>query len=92
MTNVQICIREYIYQVFKPSSVNLIPSGEDKIKVINSQGKDMTLTMNIFGDIMDADTKQIYAVSDLPHDMNKIGWDEFRERLPHKWEEVGINS
>lgn len=83
MTIVQEAIKKYIYINFHPNSVLLFPLDHDRIKVIDSEGESMTLTMNLFGDIMDADTKQIYAVSDLPHDMNRIG-----SQLPESWREV----
>lgn len=83
MTKVQESIREYIYKNFHPESVLLFPKGEDQIRIIDKTGASMTLTMNLFGDIMDADTKKIYAISDLPHDVNKI-----ENQLPHSWKEV----
>ena len=83
MTRAQEVIKKYIYINFHPNSVLLFPINQDKIKLIDSKGESMTLTMNLFGDIMDADTKQIYAVSDLPHDLNQIG-----EQLPQSWREV----
>lgn len=83
MTIAQEVIKRYIYINFHPNSVLLFPRDQDKIKIIDSEGESMTLTMNIFGDIMDADTKQIYAVSDLPHDSNQVG-----VQVPQNWREV----
>lgn len=83
MTTAQKVIRKYIYVNFHPDSVLLFPIDKDKIKLTNSEGASMTLTLNVFGDIMDAETRQIYAVSDLPHDLQRIG-----KQLPESWMEV----
>lgn len=85
MTKAQEIIRKYIYKNFKKNSVLLFPRDNDKIRIINEEGKSATLTINLFGDIMDADTKKIYAISDLPHDLNKIGL-----QLPQNWKEVDL--
>lgn len=83
MTGMQESIREYIYKNFHPDTVVLSMEGEECIKVTDGSGESMTLTMNLFGDIMDADTKSIYAISDLPHDPDKIG-----NQMPQNWMEV----
>lgn len=83
MTIAQKTLKKYIYTNFHPDSVLLFPIGKDKIKVIDAEGNSMTLTLNLFGDIMDDDTKSIYAISDLPHDLNQIGL-----QLPQSWKEV----
>lgn len=83
MTRAQELIRKYIYINFQQDSVLLFFVDRDKVKLIDSEGESMMLTMNIFGDIMDAESKQIYAVSDLPHDLERIG-----RQLPQSWKEV----
>lgn len=83
MTTAQKLIKKYIYINFHPDSVLLFPIDKDKVKLIDSEGASMTLTLNVFGDIMDAETRQIYAVSDLPHDLQSIG-----KQLPESWREV----
>lgn len=83
MTKAQEVIKKYIYTNFHEDSVLLFPVDQDKIKLIDSEGASMTLTMNVFGDIMDAETKQVYAVSDLPHDLERI-----EQQLPESWREV----
>ncbi len=83
MTRAQELIRKYIYTNFHPDSVLLFPVDRDKVKLIDSEGESMVLTMNIYGDIMDAESKQIYAVSDLPHDLSRIC-----QQLPQSWKEV----
>lgn len=83
MTIAQKLIKKYIYINFQPDSVLLFFVDRDKVKLIDSEGESMTLTLNIYGDIMDAETKQIYAVSDLPHDLERIG-----QQPPESWREV----
>lgn len=83
MTTAQKLIRKYIYTNFHPDAVLLFPIDRDKVKLIDSEGESMVLTINIYGDIMDAETKQIYAVSDLPHDLERID-----RQLPQSWKEV----
>lgn len=83
MTRAQEVIKKYIHNNFHPDSVLLFPVDRDKVKLTDSEGESMVLTMNIYGDIMNAETKQIYAVSDLPHDLEHIG-----RQLPQSWKEV----
>ncbi len=83
MTRAQEVIKKYIHNNFHPDSVQLFLVGRHKVKLIDLEGGSMVLTMNIFGDIMDAETKQIYAVSDLPHDLERID-----RQLPKSWKEV----
>lgn len=83
MTRAQEVIKKYIYMNFHRDSVMLFPVNQDKIKLIDKEGSSMTLTLNLYGDIMDADTRKIYAISDLPHDLERIG-----RQLPQSWREV----
>ena len=83
MTRAQEVIRKYIYTDFPKDGVLLFPTGKDKIKIIDEKGKSMTLTINLFGDILNADTGEMCAISDLPHDLCQIGL-----QLPQSWKEV----
>lgn len=83
MTRAQEVIKKYIYMNFHRDSVLLFPVDQDKIKIIDAEGAIMTLTLNLYGDIMDAVTRKLYAISDLPHDLNRIGL-----QLPQSWKEV----
>lgn len=83
MTRAQEVINKYIYMNFHRDSVLLFPVDQDKIKIIDAEGASMTLTLNLYGDIMDAVTRKLYAISDLPHDLNRIGL-----QLPQSWKEV----
>ena len=83
MTLAQESIMAYIQKNFVPGSVRCVPEGDDCVRVIDRTGESMRLTMNLFGDIMDADTNFKYAISNLPHDIEKIG-----SRLPSDWTEL----
>lgn len=83
MTRAQEVIKKYIYTNFHEDSVLLFPVDQDKIKLIDAEGESLMLTLNLYGDIMDADTRQIYAISDLPHNLDQIGL-----QLPQNWKEV----
>ncbi len=83
MTRAQEVIKKYIHINFHSDSVLLFPVDRDKVKLIDSEGESMVLTINIYGDIMDAESKQIYAVSDLPHELERIDL-----QLPQSWKEV----
>ena len=83
MTQAQEVIKSYIYQKYQQDSVLLFPTDKDKIKLIDADGSKMTLTINIFCDILDVNTKKILAISDLSHDTEKVD-----KKLPHRWTEV----
>lgn len=83
MTNVQKSIQRYIDQMFIGEDVKTELVGNSQIKVAE-EGGCVTLTMNIYGDIMDVQTRKILAESDLPHDLMRIGYGE----MPHSWHEV----
>ena len=73
-------LRQYIDQNFLKGSVKIEAIGDTAIKVTDGEGVSRKLTMNIFCDIMDADTKKIYARSNLPHDLVHIG-----RKPPTEW-------
>lgn len=83
MTKAHIILRQYIKKNFHEGAVDIEDVGEDMVRLTDCKGESMTLTMNIYCDIMDADTKQIYAKSNLPHDLLTIG-----TKLPTDWEEL----
>ena len=83
MTRAQECICRYIHKNFQVQSVELTPIEDDKIMVKDRNNESVILTINIFGDIMDAVTKTVYAISDLPHQLDKLA-----DRLPTNWVEV----
>lgn len=83
MTQAQEVIRSYIYQNYQQDSVLLFPIEKDKIKLIDADGVKKTLTINIFCDILDENTKKILAISDLPHEVSHVV-----TQKPRRWTEV----
>lgn len=83
MAIAQKIIMRYVYQNYIPGTFHTTVIGKDRIKVTNFHDKDVTLTLNLYADIMDAETEEIYAVSDLPHDLRVIG-----NRIPESWQKV----
>lgn len=71
MTIAQSDIARYIRTQFA-GSYHLDTIGDSRIKLTDKTGNTMTFGINIFGDIMDADTRKIIAVSDLPHNLDLL--------------------
>lgn len=65
MTRTQNMIVNYINQQFVPGSVTIIPVGESHVKITDKNKESLTFTVNIFGDIIDADTNKIIAEASL---------------------------
>lgn len=78
MTNIQIDICNYLSSEFIGCRYELL--GKDRVKVIGKGGEEYTFTCNIFGDILDVKTKEVVAISDLPHDLDLIG-----NQRPSSW-------
>ena len=95
MTNAQRWISKYIDQNFAPGSVNKEFLNQDAVKITDRSGESLTLSMNIFGDIMLANTKTIIAESDIPHDlMQPLIYAVHRSwtNLPVAWEKLSSIS
>lgn len=71
MTVAQLDIKRYIETQFA-GGYRLAPIGDDAIELTDITGQKMRFTCNIFGDIMDKDTRQIIAISDLPHNLDLL--------------------
>ncbi len=71
MTRAQSDIKRYIETQFA-GGYQLTPIGDYTLELEDMTGDTMRFSMNLFGDIIDADTKQILAESDLPHDLCRI--------------------
>lgn len=70
MTKAQEWICRYLDTQF--TGVKYEIRGDAYVAVIDSKGAEMLFTMNIYADIMDANTKQIIAVSDCPHTIDTL--------------------
>lgn len=71
MTRAQNDIKRYIETQFA-GGYQLTPIGDSVLELTDMTGETMRFACNVYGDIMDADTKQIIAESDLPHDLCRI--------------------
>lgn len=70
MTVGQEDLLKFITTYYKGVTATII--GNPTVKVTTQDGKEMFFTMNIYEDILDATTNEVVAVSDLPHDLDKI--------------------
>lgn len=70
MTRAQNMIVNYINQQFVPGSVTIIPVGESHVKITDKNKESLTFTVNIFGDIIDADTNKIIAEAKAAHTLS----------------------
>lgn len=71
MTKVQKIIMQYIGKNFIKGSVRTSLIGDDGVRITDWKGESMVLTVNIYGHIIDADTRKIYAYDVLPYNYGK---------------------
>lgn len=83
MTVAQEWICRYIDTQFEKGTVRKIPVGRGNVRVEDMDGKSITFTVNMFGDVMDADTKRIVAQSDVEHNLDKLMKNPLQE--PVRW-------
>lgn len=83
MTRVHKILQKWIEKNFVPTAVKLSYPSDDRVTITDRLGVSMTVTLNIYCDVMEVDTKKLLAVSDLPHDLDKIG-----NALPTGWTEI----
>ncbi len=61
-TDLQKSIRDYINQAFVPGTIKRTdPVGDRAVRITDWKGDTMTLTTDQHGNIINADTKRIYA-------------------------------
>ena len=83
MTIAQEDIARYI-RTQLADGYHIATENESIIKLTRKNGQTLHLTCNIFGDIMDADTKKIIARSNLPHNLDKLSY----YARPTEWENI----
>ena len=83
LTNGQKVIMQYIENYSGNLYTDPQPIGDSVIRVKEQNGTIKNLSCNVYCDIMDNDTKQISATSDLSHNLMTLG-----EKLPTKWTAV----
>lgn len=86
MTNAQKLIMKYLNKNFIPGSIHIDLLNEECVKVTDKQGDEMKLTINLFGDIMDADTHKIYAIANISHNLASLFLDP--TQMPTDWTEL----
>lgn len=81
MTNAQNVILKYINTKFEKDILSIKMIDDTTVKITDKNRVTMILTVNIFCDIIEADTKKILAISDLPHGLDKIS----TNAIPTSW-------
>ena len=83
MTEAQRMIIKYVDENFIKGSVRVELQGLSEVKITDWKKVSMTLTINLYCDIMDAETGQKIAVSNIPHDLDDLKQNPFK--LPTGW-------
>lgn len=86
MTRAQELLMKYIHKNFVEGSIQTEWVSGGTVKVTDKNGESMLLTMNLFGDIMDAETKKIYAEGNVPHNLDILMKNPYQ--LPTDWMEL----
>lgn len=71
MSREQTAIMRYINKSFVKGSVRTELMEDNEVRVKDWKGKSMILMVNVYGHIIDADTKKIYAYDVLPYNHGK---------------------
>lgn len=83
MTEAQRMIFKYIDENFILGSVRIELRGSTEVKITDRNKDHMILAINLYCDIMDAETNKIIAVSDITHNLDDVIRNPFK--LPTKW-------
>jgi len=86
MTNAQKLIMKYVNKNFVSESVHIDFLNDECVKVTDQTGDELKLTVNLFGDIMDADTRKIYAIGNVSHNLAALMLDP--TQMPTDWTEL----
>ncbi len=81
MTKTQELILRYLNTQNFEGSTKAV--GDYIVEVTDQSGTVKRLTMNLFCDIMDADTQEVVAESDAPHSMDKLARNLYQ--VPKSW-------
>ena len=80
----QTWILNYLDTQFIPGAIKTrISDTRTLVEIEDMAGERMCLTVNVIGDIMDAETKRIIAESDVPHNLDVLRQSPFVE--PKNW-------
>lgn len=83
MTRAHIVLKKWIEKNFVMEDIQIEFPDSSSVTITDRIGESMTVTLNLFCDIIEADTGKILAISNLPHDILKVGY-----ALPKTWEEL----
>jgi hypothetical protein len=82
-SNAQVQIRKYIADRFFLDGIRIEDTGADQVRITDRKGDTMTLTCNLYGDILEVlpdGGKKLLAESNLEHDILTIG-----SKMPTRW-------
>jgi len=85
MTNAKKLIMKYVNKNFVSESVRIDFLNDECVKVTDQTGDELKLTVNLFGDIIDADTRKIYAIGNASHNLAALMLDP--TQMPTDWTE-----
>lgn len=85
MNKAQIILNKWIRENFKEVAVEFETASTAKI--IDKYNDTMTITLNLYGDILEVGTNKLLAISDLPHDIESVG-----NMIPQSWRGVPYTS
>lgn len=83
MTTAQSLIMKYINKNFVPGSVRICLLDIDVVKITDVHGSALSFTVNLYGDILEADTRKLVAVGNVDHNLSTVGL-----QLPTDWYDV----
>ena len=83
MTIAQSLIVKYINKNFVPGSVRICLMDDDIVKITDVHGAALSFTINLYGDILEAETKKLVAVGNVDHNLATLGI-----KLPTDWHDV----
>lgn len=86
VTRAQIILKKWIKTQFTDEVEIQFPT-KDTAKIIDIKNETMTITLNIYCDIIEIETKKVLAISDLPHDVMLVG-----NEIPQSWDAVPYYS
>lgn len=80
MTRKQALIKKFIHRRFFIEDIDVLLVGKDKVRITDKSKRSITLSMNEYGDIIDAETGECHAVSNLPREQGILSREE-----PSSW-------
>lgn len=79
MTKAQIILKKWIKTQFTDEVEIEFPT-DATATITDKNGESMTISLNLYCDILEVPSKKILATSDLPHDMELV-----EDKIPQSW-------